>query len=181
MQERILTSLGIPDAQVFVRGVDRPNIALLRWTVAADGRAQAVAQLCRLRMPGGGKVMIFVPTLKVGQALQNYLGEQGLETPFYYSRLGDAWDREQLLKRFVGDSRPEVDRIICTSAFGMGLDVPNVRMVTRQVDSDHELAHRRVDVPDEAVGTTATSRPPAKSSPRSPGFRRRLSTRPIRI
>ena len=129
MQERILTSLGIPDAQVFVRGVDRPNIALLRWTVPADGRAQAVAQLCRLQMPGGGKVMIFVPTLKVGQALQNYLGEQGLETPFYYSRLGDAWDREQLLKRFVGDSRPEVDRIICTSAFGMGLDVPNVRMV----------------------------------------------------
>jgi ATP-dependent DNA helicase RecQ len=127
MQARILTSLGIPDAKVFVRGVDRPNIALLRWTV--DGRAQAVAQLCRLGMPDGGKVMIFVPTLKIGQALQNYLGEQGLETPFYYSRLGDAWDREQLLKRFVGDSRPEVDRIICTSAFGMGLDVPNVRMV----------------------------------------------------
>src|SRR4029077_17409822 len=31
MQERILESLGIPDAQIFVRGVDRPNIALLRW------------------------------------------------------------------------------------------------------------------------------------------------------
>src|SRR5262249_59523666 len=28
-----------------------------------------------------------------------------------------------------GDSQPEVDRIICTNAFGMGLDVPNVRMV----------------------------------------------------
>ncbi|MBR0739649.1 RecQ family ATP-dependent DNA helicase [Bradyrhizobium liaoningense] len=129
MQERILKSLGIPDAQVFVRGVDRPNIALLRWVVPTDGRAHAVAQLCRLRMPGEGKVMIFVPTQKIGQALQNYLHEKGLETPFYYSRLGDAWEREQLLKRFVGDSRPTVDRIICTSAFGMGLDVPNVRMV----------------------------------------------------
>jgi RecQ family ATP-dependent DNA helicase len=129
MQKRILTSLGIPDAQVFVRGVDRPNIALLRWVVPANGRAHAVAQLCRLRMPGEGKVMIFVPTQKIGQALQSYLHEQGLETPFYYSRLGDAWEREQLLKRFVGDSRPTVDRIICTSAFGMGLDIPNVRMV----------------------------------------------------
>jgi len=129
MQKRILMSLGIPDAQVFVRGVDRPNIALLRWTVPSDGRPQAVAQLCRLPMPGGGKVMIFVPTRKIGQALQSYLRGQELETPFYYSQLGDAWDREQLLKRFVGDSRPEVDRIICTSAFGMGLDVPNVRMV----------------------------------------------------
>jgi RecQ family ATP-dependent DNA helicase len=129
MQQRILTSLGIPEAQIFVRGVDRPNIALLRWTVPVDGRSQAIAQLCRVQMPGGGKVMIFVPTVKVGQALQTYLAEQGLETPFYSSRLGGAWEREQLLKRFVGDSRPAVDRIICTSAFGMGLDVPNVRMV----------------------------------------------------
>ena len=29
MQKRILASLGVPDAEVFVRGVDRPNIALL--------------------------------------------------------------------------------------------------------------------------------------------------------
>jgi ATP-dependent DNA helicase RecQ len=80
-------------------------------------------------MPVKGKVMIFVPTRKIGMALQKYLGEHGLETPFYHSQLGKPWDREQLLKRFVGDSRPEVDRIICTSAFGMGLDVPNVRLV----------------------------------------------------
>jgi superfamily II DNA helicase RecQ len=73
--------------------------------------------------------MIFVPTRKIGMALQKYLGEHGLETPFYHSQLDKPWDREQLLKRFVGDSRPEVDRIICTSAFGMGLDVPNIRMV----------------------------------------------------
>jgi hypothetical protein len=73
--------------------------------------------------------MIFVPTVKKGEALQGYLRDQGLETPFYHSKLGSAWDREQLLKRFVGGSLPLVDRIICTSAFGMGLDVPNVRLV----------------------------------------------------
>jgi ATP-dependent DNA helicase RecQ len=73
--------------------------------------------------------MIFVPTRKIGMALQKYLGEHRLQTPFYHSQLDKSWDREQLLKRFVGDSRPEVDRIICTSAFGMGLDVPNVRLV----------------------------------------------------
>ena len=129
MQKRILASLGVADAQVFVRGVDRPNIALLRWSVSSNERPWAIEQLCRVQMPAKGKVMIFVPTRKVGMALQKYLGEHGLETPFYHSRLDKSWDREQLLKRFVGDSRPEVDRIICTSAFGMGLDVPNIRMV----------------------------------------------------
>ena len=129
MQERILESLGIPDAEVFVRGVDRPNIALLRRSVPLDERPGAIAQLCRFRMPGRGKVMIFVPTRKIGEALQKHLSEQGLETPFYHSRFSNAWEREQLLKRFSGESRPELDRIICTSAFGMGLDIKNVRMV----------------------------------------------------
>ena len=129
MQVRILESLGIPDAQVFVRGVDRPNIALLRWRVPIDQRPGAIAQLCRARMLGRGKLMIFVPTRKIGEALQRHLGKLGLETPFYHSQLSTAWEREQLLKRFSGESRPEVDRIICTSAFGMGLDIKNVRMV----------------------------------------------------
>jgi len=129
MQERILASLGISDAQIFVRGVDRPNIALFRWSVPVDERLGLIAQLCRLRMPDRGKVMIFVPTRKIGEALQRHLSAQGLETPFYHSQLGGSWEREQLLKRFSGESRPEVDRIICTSAFGMGLDIKNVRMV----------------------------------------------------
>jgi ATP-dependent DNA helicase RecQ len=129
MQKRILASLGVNDAQVFVRGVDRPNISLLRWEVLPNERLETIAKLCRIPIPGGGKVMIFVPTRKIGETLQGYLRDQGLETPFYHSKLASAWDREQLVKRFVGESYPLVDRIICTSAFGMGLDVPNVRLV----------------------------------------------------
>jgi ATP-dependent DNA helicase RecQ len=129
MQQRILTSLGVSDAQVFVRGVDRPNISLLRWNVPSTQRPKIIAQLCQISLPITGKVMIFVPTRKIGEALQSYLRDQDLETPFYHSKLASAWEREQLVKRFVGESRPIVDRIICTSAFGMGLDVSDVRMV----------------------------------------------------
>jgi len=129
MQKRILASLGVDDARVFVRDVDRPNISLLRWKVLPNERLETIAQLCRIPIPGGGKVMIFVPTRKIGETLQDYLRDQGLETPFYHAKLGSAWDREQLLKRFVSESLPVVNRIICTSAFGMGLDVPNVRLV----------------------------------------------------
>jgi ATP-dependent DNA helicase RecQ len=129
MQKRILASLGVSDARVFVRGVDRPNISLLRWGVFPNERLERIARLCRIPIPAGGKVMIFVPTQKIGEALQDYLRDQGLETPFYHSKLASAWEREQLVKRFVGESYPLVDRIICTSAFGMGLDVRNVHLV----------------------------------------------------
>jgi ATP-dependent DNA helicase RecQ len=129
MQKRILASLGLNGARVFVRGVDRPNISLLRWEVLPNERLETIARLCRIPVPAGGKVMIFVPTRKIGETLQGYLRDQGLETPFYHSKLASAWEREQLIKRFVGESHPLLDRIICTSAFGMGLDVPNVRLV----------------------------------------------------
>lgn len=129
MQARILKSLGVSDAHVIVRGVDRPNISLFRWKAPRDQRARIIAQLCRIRLPAGGKIMIFVPTRKIGEELRRSLDEQGLNTPFYHSKLGSAWDREQLVKRFSGESRPVIDRIICTNAFGMGLDISNVRLV----------------------------------------------------
>jgi ATP-dependent DNA helicase RecQ len=48
MQDRILASLGIPDATIFVRDVDRPNIALLRRRCSAEKRPEEIAALLRL-------------------------------------------------------------------------------------------------------------------------------------
>ncbi|MER9119839.1 RecQ family ATP-dependent DNA helicase [Mesorhizobium sp. M0954] len=129
MQDRILASLGIPDAKIFVRDVDRPNIALLRWRCSPERRAQEIASMLLLPQLEGQKVMIFVPSAKVGDELKSNLAALGLDAPFYHSRLGTPWERQELVKRFLGQSRPVVDHIICTNAFGMGLDVPNVRLV----------------------------------------------------
>ncbi|WP_234710705.1 helicase-related protein [Sinorhizobium arboris] len=129
MQKRILSSLGIEDATVFVRGVDRPNIALIRWSAPASARHREITKLLRLPMFASRKAMIFVPTARIGQELQSNLSSDGLDIPFYHSKLGTEWDRQELLKRFQGESRPLVNHIICTSAFGMGLDVPDVRLV----------------------------------------------------
>jgi ATP-dependent DNA helicase RecQ len=129
MQDRILASLGIPDARIFVRDVDRPNIATLRWERSPDERAGEIARLLALPQLDGAKAMIFVPSVRVGERLQEALRAAALEIPFYHSRLGSPWERQELVKRFLGQSRPSVDNIICTNAFGMGLDVPNVRLV----------------------------------------------------
>ena len=129
MQERILASLGIPDAKIFVRDVDRPNIAMLRWECRSEDRAREIARLLMLPQLNGQKAMIFVPSVRVGERLQETLRNGGLDIPLYHSRLGSAWERQELVKRFLGQSLPAVEHIICTIAFGMGLDVPEVRLV----------------------------------------------------
>ena len=129
MQQRILASMGVKDAKVFVRDVDRPNITLLRRRCVPDNRAKEIAQLLKVKMLNGQKAMVFVPSTRVGEKLRSDLANFGHEIPLYHSQLGTAWERQELVKRFTGQSRPVVDQMICTSAFGMGLDIPNVRLV----------------------------------------------------
>ena len=73
--------------------------------------------------------MLFVPTVKTGRSLQEELRDLGVELPFYHSKLGTANERDMLLGRFTGRIEPPVRAIICTNAFGMGLDLPDVRLV----------------------------------------------------
>ncbi len=127
-QKRILESLGIPKAHVVVSGVDRPNVALLRLPIiGAQERFKAIQGLTQA-MPTG-RAMIFVPTVKVGTFVQHGLSMQGLEVPFYHSKCGTANERDVLLGRFTGRLSPALPIIICTNAFGMGLDVSDVRLV----------------------------------------------------
>ena len=129
MQERILASLGIPDATVFVRDVDRPNIALVRRKCPVEQRPHEIAELLKLPQLRGRKAMIFVPSTKVGEDLKVALAELGVDIPLFHAKLGTPFERQELLKRFMGQSQPRVDHIICTNAFGMGLDIPDVRLV----------------------------------------------------
>ena len=127
-QRRILESLGVPNARVMVTGVNRPNIKLARLNNLDDElRYFVIVQLLKV-MPTG-RAMLFVPTVKTGKQLQERLRLVGFELPFFHSRLGTANDREMLLGRFTGRSAPPANVVICTNAFGMGLDVPDVRLV----------------------------------------------------
>lgn len=127
-QRRILASLGIPDARVVVTGVNRPNIKFLRLEVRKDEeRYPSIADMLRVMPPG--RAMLFVPTVNTGKELQAGLRSAGWDLPFYHSKLGTATEREMLLGRFTGRTEPPARVIICTNAFGMGLDVPDVRLV----------------------------------------------------
>jgi ATP-dependent DNA helicase RecQ len=135
-QDRILTSLGAGDGNVFVSDVDRPNISLVRLSVKSWGqtkrelnpeRANIIAtMLGNLQV---GKAMIFVPTVNVGERLQTLLHGEGVDLPFYHSKMGAQNERDSILGRFTGRLDPPLRAVICTNAFGMGIDVPDVRLV----------------------------------------------------
>lgn len=131
VQRRILDSLGMPDARVFLCGIDRPNIALVRCQISDDGeRCRIVAGITR---SVGGKCMIFVPTKRVGKAVQTAFSKlDGMDIPFYHGQL-PARERDFLEARFTGRNEPELDTIICTNAFGMGLNIKNVRLIAHWV------------------------------------------------
>jgi ATP-dependent DNA helicase RecQ len=127
-QRRILESLGIPGARVVVTGVNRPNIAFARLDEVADEVRYSVIKEVLTVVPRG-RAMLFVPTRKIGEQLQDGLRLLGLDLPFFHSRMGTANDRDMLLGRFTGRTAPPANVVICTNAFGMGLDVPDVRLV----------------------------------------------------
>jgi RecQ family ATP-dependent DNA helicase len=126
-QKRILRSLGIPNARVVVTGVNRKNIALVRLEGVRDEKRYTLIRDLLAHMPPG-RAMLFVPTVKIGLHVQKGLRTMGLEVPLYHSKL-KATERDMLLGRFTGRLEPAADVVICTNAFGMGLDLPDVRLV----------------------------------------------------
>lgn len=129
MQERILRSLGVPEARVFVADVDRPNIALVRTALGApDQRLAAAERLMDRARAEGGKMLIFVPSLRMGDELAGVFAARGRDVPFFHGRV-PATIREDLLARMTGRLDPPLDVLLCTNAFGMGVDIPGIRVV----------------------------------------------------
>ena len=129
-RERILKALDVPTARVILHDVDRPNISLLRLDDMSDQKRFDViaAYMKALRHGVGGKALIFVPTIKKGQEIEASLRDRGIEAPVFRGKLQPKV-RDYLQGRFDGRLSPPLDLMICTSAFGMGIDIPDIRLV----------------------------------------------------
>lgn len=130
-RSRITTDLGIETANIYAVDVDRPNIALARFRMPPDSpeRVQLIKDLyTAMNTQTSGKALVFVPTKKVGNKVKDLLVAAGLVTEFFHGGL-DTVTRDFLLGRFTDRLKPELDLLICTNAFGMGMDIPNIRIV----------------------------------------------------
>lgn len=119
----ITERLALANSAVFVRGFDRPNLQFfVRAKVPQKERADEA-----LRMIGniGGAGVIYVLKRTEAEKLAKFLKLNGVRAACYHAGM-DASTREQVQKKFM-DNQLQV--IVATVAFGMGVDKADIRFV----------------------------------------------------
>jgi len=119
----ILKVLRMPDAHVVVTSFDRPNLAFAVRRVRDDRERFAVIRE-RVR-DGPGAALIYTPTRRLTELVTRALLRTSIRAAPYHAGLS-ADIRRRVLRAFLAD---RVHVIVATSAFGMGIDKPDVRQV----------------------------------------------------
>ena len=123
VRTEIIERLRMRSPRVFVHGFDRPNLWLGVETAASEERKRSllIERVRKTERPG----IIYSATRRHAEEIQAELVQIGIPSAFYHGRLRKA-DRERMQEQFMRD---EVEVMVATSAFGMGVDKPNVRFV----------------------------------------------------
>jgi ATP-dependent DNA helicase RecQ len=131
VRDEILARLGLPaDTPQIVRGFARPNLALRAAEVDGPrGRARHVDALLAeaLGRPGagGGTAILYAAMRRETEAEAARLRAAGWAAVAYHAGLEGA-QREALQRAFAAG---QVEVVVATNAFGMGIDRPDVRAV----------------------------------------------------
>jgi ATP-dependent DNA helicase RecQ len=126
-QRRILEALEIPDATIFMRDINRKEIALARCYIEKETqKIDIIEQAINRRLEG--KILIFVPSLKIGNYLSYQLKLRNIDVPFFHGRL-NKHQKQTIFDGVLGINMPRISVVICTNAFGMGLDIHDIRLV----------------------------------------------------
>ncbi|HEU4514698.1 MAG TPA: RecQ family ATP-dependent DNA helicase [Nocardioidaceae bacterium] len=124
VREDIVDRLRLSQPRTVVTGFERENIALsvVRCSTAEDQRRTV---LDTVQEAGRGSGIVYCRTRKGTEEYAAALGELGHRTAVYHAGLSKK-RRDRAHEDFMAD---EVDTIVATSAFGMGIDKPDIRFV----------------------------------------------------
>lgn len=130
VRTEIVERLGMRDVAVVVQGFDRPNLELSvhRFDQEDEKTASIIKQVTQADKPG----IIYVATRKGAEELAKLLGVEGVRSQFYHAGMKSA-ERQATEAAFMND---EIEVLVATTAFGMGVDKSNVRFVFHANISD---------------------------------------------
>jgi ATP-dependent DNA helicase RecQ len=124
VRDEIVERLGLRDPEIIVRGFDRPSLWLEVQHVRTEREKEGalLAAIPRLAFPG----IVYVATRRQTHEVAALLQERtGLRTVAYHGAMAPT-ERHRAQQQFMSD---EIDVIVATTAFGMGIDKPDVRFV----------------------------------------------------
>jgi ATP-dependent DNA helicase RecQ len=120
----ILKQLDLPEAEVISIGIERKNLAFeVVRTVNEDVKRDRLRQL--LQEQSGDAGIIYVPTVKQVDTLCQWLIDEGFRAGQYHGRMKMPM-RETNQQAFMAN---EVDVMVATKAFGLGIDKQDIRFV----------------------------------------------------
>jgi len=125
VRAEIVERLGLRDPDIIVKGFDRPNIHLevRRFHEAEDKERDLLETVASLDGPG----IVYVATQKGSVQLAEALVQRGVRAAAYHGGMS-AKRRDAAQEGFMSDDG-DVDVMVATIAFGMGVDKPDVRFV----------------------------------------------------
>ncbi|HYL20461.1 MAG TPA: ATP-dependent DNA helicase RecQ [Gemmatimonadales bacterium] len=119
----ILRVLRMPHADVVVTSFDRPNLRFAVEQVSHD--RERFARIRELLRNVDGSAIVYTPTRRLTELVTRALLRMGVRAAPYHAGLSGE-TRRRVLRAFLADRAPVV---VATSAFGMGIDKPDVRRV----------------------------------------------------
>jgi ATP-dependent DNA helicase RecQ len=123
VREQIIARLGMREPRVIVHGFDRPNLELVveSFTSEEAKRERMIEAVKRADKPG----IVYVATRQSAEELADNLQAHGIKSAPYHAGLSKD-ERQEAQEAFMRD---DLEVIVATIAFGMGIDKPNVRFV----------------------------------------------------
>jgi ATP-dependent DNA helicase RecQ len=134
VRAEIVEQLEMYDPEVVVAGFDRPEIRL-EVDHYADAHAKDQGVLDRVLAEigeGRGPGIVYSATRRGTEEVAAELADRGLRARHYHAGLNKG-DREDTQRAWMDD---ELDVVVATTAFGMGIDKPDTRFVIHAEPAD---------------------------------------------
>lgn len=121
VQKDIVKLLNLNNPKVFISGFDRENLSI---NIIKDGRKDL---FLKEYVSKNSKVsgIIYCATRKEVDSIYSYLCDNNYKAGKYHAGLRDD-ERKEFQEKFIND---DVDIMVATNAFGMGIDKSNIRYI----------------------------------------------------
>lgn len=122
VEEDICSQLHLHNALTIRANVSRENLTIKAAYRSANGRAQLLDFLANFRGENG---IVYTFTRKEAEQLALFLVTQNIEARAYHAGLSTE-EKNETYRAFLND---EIQVVVATVAFGMGIDKSNIRFV----------------------------------------------------